>query len=242
MIRTSLHRIGWAGVAARLGALAVIVAAGGCDSSAPAVPAAAQATLQELPPPTGSLPDVTVTLKPSTRTRAETTGYAWYITSIKDPARGSYTAAVERRSLTRLWFDVADDGAQRASIALLLHDGRAVDLVLSTEHGRFSCSSPGRDNSCALRVSTDDGAARPVRFVAMRHGPATSLHLAGGDDARRLLAAIGKARRLRIQASFEDEGSPEIEFALNGLNPAIARLMKRSVAVMAKASVADPGA
>lgn len=238
----SMRRSGLAGVVAGFTVLGAIAAAGGCDSSAPATPAVPRAILQDVPPPAGALPEVTVTLKPSTRAGAETTGYAWYITSVKDPARGSYTAAVERRSLTRLWFDVADDGAQRASIALLLRDGRPTDLILSTEHGQFTCSSPDKASVCALRVSIDGAVARPVRFAATHSGPATSLHLVGGDDARRLLAGIGKAKRLRIQASFEDEGSPEIEFALNGLNPAIARLMKRSVAAMPKPAATSPGA
>jgi hypothetical protein len=238
----SMRWNGLARLVAGLGVLGAVAAAGACDTSTPAPLPATHATVQDVPPPTGTLPAVTVTLKPSTRAGAETTGYAWYITSIRDPARGSYTAAVERRSLTRLWFDIADDGAQRASIALILRDGHPVDMVLSTEHGSFSCSSATKANGCALRVSIDSAAARPVWFVAARRAPATSLHLAGGDDARRLLAAMSKARRLRIQASFEDEGSPEIEFALNGLNPAIARLMKRSVAAMPAPPASSPGA
>jgi hypothetical protein len=188
------------------------------------------------------LPEVTVTLKPVTRANAEATGYAWYLTSVKDPVRGSYAAAVERRSLTRLWFDVPDEGEQRASIALVLRDGRPTDLILSIERGRFVCTGEGRDNVCTLRVSIDDSPARLVRFAAPRRPPPTYLHLVGGDDARRLLAAIAKSKRLRIQPILQDEGSPEIEFALTGLDPVIARLVKRSVAAMPKAVTADPGA
>ncbi len=201
-----------------------------------------QAKPWNLPSPGGSLPEVTVTLRPTTRANAELTGYAWYLTSVKDPVAGGYTAAVERRSLTRLWFDVSDQGEQRASIALVLREGRPADLILSIEHGRFVCTTERRDNVCALRVGIDDAAPRLVRFAAPRHRPATYLHLVGGDDARRLIAAIAKAKRLRIQPTVQDEGSPEIEFGLAGLEPVIARLTKRSVAAMPKAVSGAPGA
>jgi hypothetical protein len=129
-----------------------------------------------------------------------------------------------------------------ASIVLPLRDGRPTDLILSVEHGRFDCGGQGREKGCVLRVSIDNAAARPVRFRPGRGKSGSSLHLAGGEDARRLLAAIGKAKRLRIQPSFVEEGSPEIEFALNGLNPAIARLVKRSVAATQKLAANTPGA
>jgi hypothetical protein len=228
-------------IVAGLSVLGALLVSGGCDSTPPPTVSAARAKASD-PPPSDSLPDVTVTLKPTTRVNAEQTGYAWYLTSVRDPVRGNYTAAVERRSLTRLWFDVADEGEQRASIALVLRDGRPANLILSIERGSFVCTDAGRDNVCALRVSTDDSAARLVRFAAPRSRPATNLHLVGGDDARRLLAAIAKSKRLRIQPIFEDEGSPEIEFALSGLDPVIAKLVKRSVAAMPKTALASPGA
>lgn len=228
-------------IVAGLTVLGALVVSAGCDSTPPPPVSAARAKPWGAQP-NGSLPEVTVTLKPTTRANAEQTGYAWYVTSVKDPVRGNYTAAVERRSLTRLWFDVSDEGEQRASIALVLRDGRPVNLILSIERGSFVCTGEGRDNVCALRVSTDDTAARLVRFAAPQLQPATNLHLAGGDDARRLLAAIAKARRLRIQPTFQDEGSPEIEFTLTGLDPVIAKLVKRSVAAMPKVTLAAPGA
>ncbi len=221
--------------------LGTLVAAGGCGSPAPLAPPEAQAKQLELPAPVATLPDVEVALKPSSRAGAEVTGSAWYVTSVRDPAGGGYTAAVERRSLTRVWFDVADEAAQRATIVLPLKNGRPTDLILSVEHGRFDCGGRGREKGCVLRVSIDDAAPRPVRFCAARQHASTALHLLGGDDARKLLAALGKAKRLRIQPSFVEEGSPEIEFALNGLNPTIARLIKRSVAAVPKLAANTSG-
>jgi hypothetical protein len=226
---------------ARLSALAVLVALGGCQPPVSGTGPEPQAQRQEAPAASGALPEVTVTLKPTSQTGAEITGFAWYVTSVKDPARGSYTAAVERRSLTRLWFDVSDEGEQRATIVLPLRQGRPTGLILSIEHGRFVCAGPGKDNVCALRVSVDGAAPRAVQFAAPRHQPATSLRLVAGDDAQRLLAAIAKGKRLRIQPTFEEEGSPEIEFGLNGLNPTIARLVKRSVAAMPRVAANAPG-
>jgi hypothetical protein len=230
---------GVTGVLAEFTVLGALVASSGCDSSAPTTVPDAQANLRYMPTPAGSLPGVTVTPKPTARVSAKLIRYSWHITSVKDPVRGSYTAAVERRNVTRLWFDDLEEGKQRASIVLLLRDGRPTDLILSVEHGRFVCTGQGPDNACTLRVSIDDAAARPIRFSASRHRSAPLLHLVGGDDARWLLAAIAKGKRLRIQQSFRQEGYPDIEFALTGLDPAIAKLTKRSVATMPTAVTAN---
>ena len=242
MISAPIRLSGASRVAAWLTVFGALAVSGGCDFTPSAKSSGVHAAVSNTPAANGALPEVTVTLKPTTRANAELTGYAWYLTSVRDPVGGSYTAAVERRSLTRLWFDVPDEGEQRASITIVLRDGRPANLILSIDHGHFVCTGERRDNVCALRVSIDDAAPRLVRFAASRHRPPTDLHLAGGDDARRLIAAIAKAKRLRIQPTFQDEGSPEIEFALTGLDPVIAKLTKRSVAAMPKVTSASPGA
>jgi len=235
----------WSGVTvvlAEFTVLGALAASSGCDSSAPTTTPDAQANLQHMPTPAGSLPGVTVSPRPTARVSTKLISDSWHITSVKDPVRGSYTAAVERRNLTRLRFDDPQEGQQRASIALLLRDSRPTDLMLSVEHGPFACAGHGSANPCTLRVSIDDAAARTVRFSSSRHRTAMPLHLAGGDDARWLLAAIAKGKRLRIQQSFREEGYPDIEFALTGLDPAIAKLMKRSAAAMPSAVTANPAA
>jgi len=161
---------------------------------------------------------------------------------VKDPIRGSYTAAVESHSLSHLSSDAPYNGEQRASIALVLQNGRPTDLVLSIERGQFVCAGHDHDKACPLPVTVDDAAPRSVRFAIPRQWPATHLHLAGGDDARRLLAAIATARHLRIQPTLQQEGAPELEFTLTGLNPAIAKLMRHSVAATPKPVTVNPGA
>jgi hypothetical protein len=207
MVRAFTRRGPVIGAIAGFAALGALVALAGCNSSAPAPPADV-AKSDVIPMPAVLLPDVDVTPKPIRRTGRGTAGSTWYITSVKDPARGNYTAAVERLSLTQVWFDGADEAAQRATMVLPLHDGRPTDLILSVEHGRFECAAKGRDKACTVRVSVDRAPARPVRFCALSPRSPNSLHLVGGEDARQLLAAIGKGKRLRIQPSFVEEGSP----------------------------------
>ncbi len=231
VINTSLScRSGTPGAMGRFAALAALALIGGCESAVHDAAPIVVAPPPETPVVAGTLPDVAVTPEPTTRESAELTGRAWYVTTVKDPTTRSYTAAIERRSLDQLSFDTPYDGDQRASMTLVLHDGQPVDLVISIERGRFVCAGKDRDTACALRVSIDDAAPRPVRFAVPRHFPPTELHLAGGPDARRLLAVLTRAKRLRIQPIFQQERSPEIEFALTGLSPAIARISKHSVA------------
>ena len=193
----------------------------------------------ELPAHIGVLPDVSVSAEPTTRQEAELTGRAWYVTALKDPVRGNYAAAVERRSLDSLSFDAPYDGEQRASIAVLLQDGRPADLFVSVDRGQFVCTGADRDRTCSLRVSIDGAPARLVRFSMRRHSESTSVHLVGGDDGRRLLASLTKAKRLRIHPVFQQGRSPEIDFALTGLAPAISRIMKHSVATTPESRLAS---
>lgn len=230
---TLLRLTGVPGALARFAALATLAILGGCESAVQEAAPVVATPPPETPVVAGTLPDIDVTPEPETRENAELTGRAWYVTTVKDPTTRSYTAAIERRSLEQLSFDTPYDGDQRASITLVLHDGQPADLVISIERGRFVCAGQGRDTACALRVSIDDAAPRPVRFAVPRHFPPTALHLAGGPDARRLLAVLTRAKRLRIQPIFQQDRSPEIEFALSGLSPALARISKHSVAAMA---------
>ena len=233
------NRTGAFAAAPALAALSVIV--GGCGLAAPDHLPKSQPKPAELPSVSGSLPDVTVTLAPKVQVSAEARGHAWYVTAIKDPVRGGYTAAMERRSLNALRFDSTHIGDQRASITVVLHNGRPTDLLLSVDREHFACQSDDRNNACALDVSVDGSALRQVWFAVPRHWSATHLHLAGGGDATQLLAAITKAHQLSIQATFHDEGSPELEFALSGLSQAIDKLTKRTVAATPKLAAASPG-
>jgi hypothetical protein len=242
MIRLPRLLAGVGRAVAGLAAAGTLAAAAGCQSATPDPTLPVQTVRGELPVPAGELPDVAVSPEPTTREDAERTGRAWYVTALKDPVSGSYAAAVERRSLEQLPLDVPADEQQRASLAVFVRDGQPADLVLSIEHGRFVCTGKGADKTCAVRVSLDDGAPRLVRFSAPRRFSESRLHLAGGDDARRLLAGLAKAKHLRIQPTFERERSPEIDFALTGLSPAIARVTKRSVAATALPASGVPGA
>ena len=244
------------GAAAALAPLVIAVASTGCQSSAPE-----PASNGQLQPPTVAavndyLPDVAVSVKrdvkvapdvsltgeQSVRTNADPAAQAWYVTTVKDPVRGIYTAAVERQNLNHLAPDGRSGAKPRALLALVLLNGRPSNIVLSLELGQFVCGGHDRDNVCPLPVSVDGRPPSAVRFTAPRHGAATHLHLAGGADARRLLAAIGKAKHLLIQPTFKDEKPTDLDFALTGLAPAIATVVKHSVAANQKLAAAIPGA
>jgi len=222
-------------------ALVALVAIAGCGSAPrpSSLTPIVRALPAEAPDVKGALPEVTVTLGATTPGAAEARGHAWYVTAVRDPVRGNFTAAVERRSVNPLWFDAPNEDDQRAAIVVVLRDGRPADLLLSVEHGQFVCQSKQRANACALRVSVDGAPPASVWFAVPRHWARTHLHLLGGQDAARLLAAMPKARQLRVQPTFDQEGSPEIEFAVAGLDRAIDRLTKHSVAAPRKLVAAN---
>lgn len=239
MLSVLKSRTGMASLVVGLAAVGALVASTGVPAPAARPVPEAVPNPAELPARIGVLPDVSVSPVPVTRQEAELTGRAWYVTALKDPVRGNYAAAVERRSLDSLSFDAPYDGEQRASIAVLLQDGRPADLFVSVDRGQFACTAADRDRTCSLRVSIDGAPARLVRFSVPRHSEPTSVHLVGGEDGRRLLASLTKAKRLRIQPVFQQGRSPEIDFALTGLAPAISRITKHSVATTPESRLAS---
>jgi hypothetical protein len=237
--------------AAALG-VATCAAIAGCSSSASDSPLRAARVEPVVAAVDGALPDVTVAVKhgvPHGTEASMVDGHlvrtadeagSWYVTTVRDPEHGGYIAAVERRSLNDLDFDSDAEVHPHAMLTLVLRDGRPADLVLSVEGGQFACVGKGRDNSCALNVAVDGAAARAVRFAVPRHWEPSYLHLAGGADSHRLLASIARAKRLVIQSTFKDEAPAELQFALNGLSPAIARVLKHSVAAVPTLAAATP--
>ena len=256
MFRAHITRHRMKGAAAALAPLVIAIASTGCQSSAPEPvskgqlhPSTVAAINDYLPAVAVSVkrdvqtaPDVSITDEQSVRTSADPAAQRWYVTTVKDPVRGIYTAAVERQSLSHLTLDGRSGEKPRALLALVLFDGRPSNIVLSLESGQFECAGHGRDNVCPLPVSVDGAPPSAVRFAAPRHGATTHLHLAGGADARRLLAAIGRAKHLLIQPTFKNEKSTDLEFALTGLAPAIATVVKHSVAANRQPAAPTPGA
>jgi hypothetical protein len=253
MVRAQTARYGVRGAAADLALLALIVTTTSCQS-----PASGPIPMAQLPPSTSasvgdSLPEVTISTSRNPQrvpdlVAAENRGRAegdvprtpaWYVTTVRDPIRGVYTAAIERQSDSRFQIDALSTDEPRAALALVIIGSRPRDLVLSLDGGEFVCA--GRDQVCPLLVSIDDSPPVAVRFAVPRHTSATRLHLAGGADARRLLADIGKAKRLTITPTFKNEKTADIKFALTGVRAAIAKIVKRPAPADRMAAEASSG-
>lgn len=236
------------GATAGLALLIVVSTSTGCQSSTPGSAPNGQLQAPTMATVGDSLPRVTVSAGRAAQaipdrtaveirlaqTSVKPTAPSWYVTTVKDPVRGVYTAAVERQSLSRLVFHAPSDEEPRALLALVLLDGRPRDIVLSLEGGEFECIGRGQGNACAIQVSVDGAPPTAVRFSVPRHWAAARLHLAGGADAHRLLVAIGTAKSLIIQPTFKNEKPADLEFALTGLRAAIAKVVKHSVAATHK--------
>ncbi len=254
MVRAQTARSRVRSAAADLALLALIATATGCQSPASGPVPKTQLPASTAPSVGDSLAEVTVSASRSPQrvpdlVAAENHGRAegvvqktpaWYVTTVRDPIRGIYTAAIERQSDSRFEIDALSADQPRAALALVIVGSRPKDLVLSIDGGEFVCA--GRDQVCPLLVSLDDAPPIAVRFAVPRHTAATRLHLAGGADARRLLADIGKAKRLTITPTFKNEKTADIKFALTGVRAAIAKIVKRSAPADRMTAEASSGA
>lgn len=103
-------------------------------------------------------------------------------------------------------------GPQRAVLVLRAHPRYGRDVYVDLDRSQFLC----RIDGCSVLVRFDDAA--PVRYSATEPADHSSntLFIRGYD---RFVAAMMKAKRVRIEAAFYREGNRLLEFDLAGYDP-----------------------
>ena len=129
----------------------------------------------------------------------------WQYTSTRDSMTDQTTYRAATKSLNAFNFKFPYRGEQHATLTLRTHPRYGKDIILTIERGQFLCSISG----CNVLVRFDD--SKPVRYSASEPSDhsTTTLFI---NDYSRFAGKMLKAKRLRIQAEFYQEGSRTFEF------------------------------
>jgi hypothetical protein len=115
------------------------------------------------------------------------------------------------KSTNQLEFRFPYNGPQRG-ILWIGKRGSEADVMLQIERGQFLCF-----DTCAVAVRFDD---EPIRRFSARGSfdySTTQLHI---RDQRAFLAALRKSQRVRIEATYFQEGSQMLDFPTIGYESA----------------------
>lgn len=128
-----------------------------------------------------------------------------WIYDLHNDQMGGRVGTASVQSSNRFEFDFPYQGAQHATLTTARRSqGDRLDVIVRIERGQFMCSL-----DCAVTVRFDDG--KPQRWGAV--GPAdhsTEVIFLGSES--RFLSQLKRARVVRIQASFFQEGSHVLTF------------------------------
>lgn len=148
--------------------------------------------------------------KEAERAVREAEGTVWaYETEDEDMGRGKVRYA-RVRSLNEIEFDFPYAEPQRAILMLRRHPKHGNDVILSIERGQFLAGLDGTD----VAVKFDNESPRQFHAVEPADHSTTHLFIRGFD---RFLAKAKKAKRLKIEAEFYQEGNRVFEFDVSGL-------------------------
>ena len=126
---------------------------------------------------------------------------AWSYAVRRDPMGRAVSTAVIESSNT-FEFDFPYQGTQHAT--LMVRNDSGLDVLLSIEQGQFMCAL-----GCSVLVRFDDGDAVRWRADGTADHSTTTIFLRRPSS---FVKALSKARVVRIEATFFQEGSQVLEF------------------------------
>ncbi|RYZ77564.1 MAG: zinc ribbon domain-containing protein [Proteobacteria bacterium] len=133
----------------------------------------------------------------------------WEYSSFKDEMTGKTTTTARIDSINEVEFEFPYQGAQR--MTLTLRKKGSADVLLQIKKGQFVCAE--YDN-CYVSVRFDEGS--PERFPvteASDHSTDTRFI----ENSSRFIAKVKKAKLVRIEATFYQEGSRVFTFDVGGI-------------------------
>lgn len=131
----------------------------------------------------------------------------WQYETIRDPMTDKQARIASLESNLSLRLEAPYGGRNMASLIVRQHPRHGLDAIFRVDKGQIMCRS--YDDGCALQIKFDSG--NPIRFSGLEaadHDPRVVFI----RDAKRFVAAAGKAKRILLQANFFHNGSPIIEF------------------------------
>ncbi|WP_157596112.1 hypothetical protein [Plesiocystis pacifica] len=132
----------------------------------------------------------------------------WLYDMRADPMGGTVSLAAVQSS-NMFDFDFPYQGTQQATLMVRHESG--TDIILSIERGQFTCAL-----GCSVMVRFDDGKTERWRAVGPSDHSTESIFLRRESS---FMKKLKKARTLRIEAEFFQEGTRVLEFPVARFDP-----------------------
>ncbi len=116
------------------------------------------------------------------------------------------------RTINSLNFGFPYSGSQKATLTIRKHPTYGKDIFISIERGQFMCST--YNNKVLVRF--DDTKAQTFRCTEPDDHDSTVIFIRD-SQYKRFMARAKKAKKIRIQTNFFQEGVPVMEFYVKGL-------------------------
>jgi hypothetical protein len=139
-------------------------------------------------------------------------GANWSYAQTKDQMSPGTVSSAMTESTNTVSFGFPYQGAQHATLYLRSHPRHGQDVIFGIEKGQFLCSSY---DGCSVLVRFDDQKA--VRYAATGSADNGTTMLFFHNYAG-FVAAMSKAKQVRISAAIYQEGAPVFEFDVTGFD------------------------
>lgn len=159
-------------------------------------------------PETPTTPHVTASksVKSSSLEEKENTPFSnWSYSLTEDKMEGESIYFARTDSLNTATFGFPYSGAQHATLTLRTHPRYGKDLIFSIERGQFLCGY----NNCTVLVKFDDKKATTFSASEPADHSTTTLFI---NNYSAFAGEMLKAKKVRIQAQFYQEGNHTFEF------------------------------
>lgn len=135
---------------------------------------------------------------------------AWVFLNNKDDmGRGDIKIAMVP-STNRFQLAFPYQGSQRATLMLRSGPGLDIAVMLTVERGQFLC----RVDTCDIAIKFDDEEAKSATATRPNDGSSDLIFL--GDEYG-FIEAAKKAKRVKIEATFYQNGARVFDFPVSGL-------------------------
>lgn len=128
----------------------------------------------------------------------------------EEMGRGTISLATTK-STNKAKFGFPYNGAQRATLTIRNHPKSGINVLFSIQKGQFLCSSY---DGCVVYVKFDN--EQPIKFSASGASSHDSTVIFINKE-NYFLSKLSKAKKLRIQSEFYNEGSVVFKFNVNNL-------------------------
>ncbi len=173
------------------------------------------------PPSTGSPSAATPTATPpstsagaghdGTVPNREPESENWKYDSSVDEMTGLTSRFACTTSTNKLIFSFPYGGGSTGEMCFR-RKGKALNAYIKISSGQFNCGI----ETCPLKLKFDDG---PIQTF---YGEESATHETGFlfiDGEQRLLSAVAKAKKLKLQSEYYQEGNQVLNFEVAGLDP-----------------------